>query len=194
MTGSKRTSERIRLNRKLLKIRMCIMDIDGVLTNGGIILGSNAQEFKIFDVQDGMGITLARKGGLKVGIITGRKSEAVSLRASELHYDALYQGYPDKLEAYKDILGSYVLENDAICYIGDDLLDIPLMQRAGLAVAVANAREEVKKAADYIFEYLKRKEEEKKKSIKKISKVKKTTIKRMKIKFARKENLRRIKL
>lgn len=129
---------------------MLLMDVDGVLTNGSIILGSSGQEFKIFNVQDGMGITLARMGGLKVGVITGRKSESVTLRAEELHFDVLFQGVQNKMDAYESIIQRYDIQDRDICYIGDDLQDIPVMERAGAGIAVANAREEVKEIADYI--------------------------------------------
>ena len=132
------------------KIRMVVMDVDGVLTDGGIILGNNGQEFKVFNVQDGMGITLARYGGLKVGIITGRRSESVTRRAEELHFDALYDGVANKMDAYTEILKTYDMKDEHICYIGDDLLDICVLEEAGLSVAVADAREEVKEVADYV--------------------------------------------
>lgn len=138
------------LNEKLKKIQMLLLDVDGVLTDGGIILGSNGQELKVFNVQDGMGITLAKSGGMKIGMITGRRSEVVALRAQELHVDALYQGVCDKLDTYTEILDSYGLQDGEICYVGDDLSDVPVMRRVGVAVAVANAREEVKKVANYI--------------------------------------------
>jgi 3-deoxy-D-manno-octulosonate 8-phosphate phosphatase (KDO 8-P phosphatase) len=135
---------------KFKKIRMLIMDVDGVLTEGGIVLGGKGQELKVFDVQDGMGITLARMGGIKVGIITGRQSESVLIRAQELHFDALVQNARNKLDAYKNLLERYDLKDAEICYIGDDLLDLSVMECAGVSIAVANARSEVKKKADYV--------------------------------------------
>jgi 3-deoxy-D-manno-octulosonate 8-phosphate phosphatase (KDO 8-P phosphatase) len=149
MSNSK-TINKIDLDSRLKKIRMLVMDVDGVLTDGGIVLGRDGQELKVFDVQDGMGITLARMGDIKVGIITGRKSEAVSIRAKELHFDALYQNAPDKLEAMTDLLERYNMKDSEVCYIGDDLLDLAVIKRAGVGVAVANARNEVKKIADYV--------------------------------------------
>jgi 3-deoxy-D-manno-octulosonate 8-phosphate phosphatase (KDO 8-P phosphatase) len=134
----------------LKKVRMILMDVDGVLTGGEIILGNDGQELKVFDVQDGMGLTLARYGGIKLGIITGRSSQAVARRAEELHLDALYQGVTDKMDAYTDILQTYDLRDGEVCYIGDDLLDITVMEEVGVAVAVANARQEVKDIADYV--------------------------------------------
>ena len=146
----KASKSKTTLKQKLKKIRMLIMDIDGVLTDGGIVLGNGGQEFKIFNVQDGMGITLLRQAGLKVGIITGRRSEAVEVRAQELHVDVLFQDAFPKLVAYGEILDRYDFQDKEVSYMGDDLLDIPVMNRVGVAVAVANAREEVKKIADIV--------------------------------------------
>ena len=140
------------LIQKLKNIRILLMDVDGVLTDGSIILGAGDQEFKKFDVQDGMGITLARMGGLKVGILTGRQSEAVEKRAKELRVDMLYQGNSNKLVSYLDIVKKDNIPENTICFIGDDLLDLSVLRRVGMGVAVANAREEVKKEADYITE------------------------------------------
>ena len=137
------------VRKKLRSVEMLILDVDGVLTEGGIILGTGEQEFKRFDVQDGMGVTLARKGGLKVGIITGRESDAVAIRARELHVDVLYQGKKNKIEAYEKIKEAYDLSAKEICYVGDDVLDIPVMRDVGVPVAVANARPEVKRIALY---------------------------------------------
>ena len=138
------------LKNRIRKIRMLLFDVDGVLTEGGIILGTEGQELKIFNVQDGMGITLARMGGLKVGIITGRKSEAVATRAKELHFDVLYQGEEDKLTAYKRIMESYDLDDKEICYMGDDLLDLRILKKAGVAASPANARDEVQKVSEIV--------------------------------------------
>ena len=128
---------------------MLLMDVDGVLTDGGIILGNDNQEFKIYDVQDGMGITLARLGGLKVGFLTGRTSEVVVRRAEELHVDICYQGAKSKLDALRDILDRYDLSSKTVCYIGDDVQDMAVLKHVGVAVAVADARPEVRKVADY---------------------------------------------
>jgi len=103
-------------------------------------------------VQDGLGIRLARAGGLKIGIISGQRSESVEHRAQELHIDILYQGVSDKLDPYQNILDSYDLQNEEVCYIGDDLLDYPLMKRVGLAITVANGSEEIKQIAHIITE------------------------------------------
>jgi 3-deoxy-D-manno-octulosonate 8-phosphate phosphatase (KDO 8-P phosphatase) len=144
------SNKRSVLLSKLKKIKILLMDVDGVLTDGGIILGNNGQEFKIYDVQDGLGITLARLGGLKVGFLTGRTSEVVDRRAKELHVDICYQGASDKLEGLLDILERYDLPAQVVCYIGDDVLDMGVLRHVGVAVVVTNGRPEVKRIADYV--------------------------------------------
>ncbi len=138
------------MKSKLLAIKMVLMDVDGVLTSGEIIYTSGGDEQKIFDVQDGMGITLARMGGLKTGIITGRRSQLVMRRAEELNIDAVYQGNFNKLPDYEKLKHDFGLEDEAIAYIGDDLLDLPILKRVGFSVAVANARDEVKAICDFV--------------------------------------------
>ncbi|MGD9486705.1 MAG: KdsC family phosphatase [Calditrichaceae bacterium] len=138
------------MKSKLVKITMILMDVDGVLTDGGIIYTSNGDELKIFNVQDGMGITLAKMGGLKTGIITGRNSELVRRRAEELKFDIISQGSFDKLGPYMDIKKQFNLKDEEICYIGDDILDLSILNRVGFSVAVSNARDEVKASCDYI--------------------------------------------
>lgn len=138
------------MKEKLLKIRMLLMDVDGVLTGGEIIYSSSGEELKKFNIQDGMGITLARMAGLKTGIITGRTSDIVKRRAEELQFDVISQGNFNKLKPYEEIRQRYRLNDDEIAYIGDDLPDLPLLRRVGFSIAVANARDEVKAQCDYI--------------------------------------------
>lgn len=140
------------LIHRIQKITMLLCDVDGVLTSGGIILGTDKQEFKQFDVQDGMGITLARKGGLKTGIITGRESEAVKRRAKELKFEVISQGNKDKLKVLKEIKNDFNITYENVCYIGDDLLDLAIMGKSGIAACPANARKEVKEISDIITE------------------------------------------
>lgn len=135
---------------KLKKIKMIVMDVDGVMTDGQIIFTSSGEEIKAFDIQDGMGITLARKAGLKTGIITGRTSDMVRRRAKELHYDYVSQGNDDKHLKYDEVKKQFKLTDEEICYIGDDIPDIPVLKKSGFSVAVANARDEVKRYCDYI--------------------------------------------
>ena len=128
------------------------MDVDGVLTDGKLYFTSSGKEIKAFDIQDGMGITLARKAGLKTGIITGRSSAMVTQRAKELKYDVVMQGDDDKLAQYQKIKEQFNLADEEICYIGDDIPDVPVLEKVGFSVAVANARDELKQFCDYITE------------------------------------------
>ncbi|MBL7033418.1 MAG: HAD hydrolase family protein [Candidatus Delongbacteria bacterium] len=130
-------------------VKLLLLDVDGVLTSGEIILGEQ-DEFKIFNVQDGLGITLARLAGLKVGIITGRTSTSVSRRAQELKMDFLVQGAFAKNPELDKILKSTGISLTDVCYMGDDLLDLPLLRRVGFPAAPADARPEVLKAAGWI--------------------------------------------
>lgn len=136
------------------KVECLLMDVDGVLTDGRIWLVPGAAgdvvEAKAFDVTDGAGIALAHRAGLKTGIITARPSPAVERRAKELHMTHVYQGGLDKLAALEDLLAKTNLPPDRLCFIGDDVLDIPLLRRVGLPIAVANARPEVKTHAAYV--------------------------------------------
>lgn len=126
------------------KIKMFIMDVDGVLTDGRIVLGNQGEEFKFFHVQDGVGITFAHRAGLKTAIISARKSEVTERRARELGVNALCQVEDGKAKAYERILKDYGLKEEEVAYIGDDFHDLPLLKRVGLAVSVPNGRDEVK--------------------------------------------------
>lgn len=138
------------LKKRIRKIKMLLMDVDGVMTEGGIILGSGAMELKRFHVQDGMGITLAKAAGLLVGILTGRDSEAVRRRAKELGIDEVQQGFFHKEEGYRAILERHGLKDEEIAYMGDDVLDIPILKRVGFSICVANGTREAKRASHYI--------------------------------------------
>jgi len=138
------------MRSKIEKLKMILMDVDGVLTRGDITFTSSDEEVKVFNVQDGMGITLARMAGLKTGIITGRKSPMVERRVRELKIDALQMGEFHKLEPFEQVRKDFGLEYEEICYIGDDILDMSILKRVGFSVAVANARDEVKAICDYV--------------------------------------------
>lgn len=135
---------------KARKIKMLLLDVDGVMTDGGILLGSDSIEIKKFHVHDGMGIALAKASGMLVGILTGRDSEAVRRRARELEIDEIQQGAIDKEKGYEAILKKYGLKDEEIAYVGDDLLDIPILRRAGVSICVANGVEEAKKVSHYV--------------------------------------------
>jgi 3-deoxy-D-manno-octulosonate 8-phosphate phosphatase (KDO 8-P phosphatase) len=136
------------------KIRILLMDVDGVLTDGRIWLFSRrdgtASEIKGFSAYDGAGLKLARAAGLRTGIITGRESAAVTQRARESEIEFVYQRCATKLGAFEEILLAAGATDNEVAYIGDDLPDLPVLQRAGFAVAVANAAPEAKRAAHYI--------------------------------------------
>lgn len=129
------------------------MDVDGTMTDGGVTLLSqpdgSALEIKTFDAHDGQGLTLAYAAGLRTGCITGRESSALLRRANEMKMEFIYMKRALKMPAYEEILGRAAVADDVVAYIGDDLPDIPLMRRVGLAVAVGDAVPEVKKAAHY---------------------------------------------
>lgn len=135
---------------KAKQIKMLVMDVDGVLTDGRIIIGSGNEEFKFFNVLDGEGITLAISAGLKIALISGRFSGATERRAQELLIDDVYQGISKKEEPYEELLKKYGLSDAEVAYLGDDLLDLSVMSRVGLAVSVPNACKETKKSAAYV--------------------------------------------
>lgn len=130
------------------------MDVDGTLTPGVVCLqafpDNSVAEMKVFDPHDGAGVKLASIMGIRTGLITGRDSPATTRRAREMGMEFVIQGQPKKLEAYKAILIRAGVTDDEVAYIGDDLPDLPILGRVGLAVAVADAVVEVKRAAHYI--------------------------------------------
>jgi 3-deoxy-D-manno-octulosonate 8-phosphate phosphatase (KDO 8-P phosphatase) len=132
------------------RIRLIVMDVDGVLSESRLIYAEGNGEVRIFNIKDGMGITLARLAGLEVALISGRESVIVARRAAELHITDVYQGVIRKLGTFFQILQKYDLDKEQACYIGDDINDLPIMREAGLAVAVADAVEDVKRAAHYV--------------------------------------------
>lgn len=134
---------------RLAKIKLLAMDVDGTLTEGGMIL-LDGRQIKLFNVYDGLGTRLAMNIGLQIAWITGNTSEAVSERAKSLGVTDVYQGARFKSEALDDLALRHGLGMDEIAYIGDDLNDLPAFDRAGVAIAVANAPEEIKARADMV--------------------------------------------
>lgn len=136
------------------KIRVLLMDVDGVLTAGQVYLmplaDGTAVEMKAFHSQDGAGLKLARDAGLRTGVISGRQSAAMTRRAEEVGMEFVYQGRGEKMGAYEEILRVAGVRDSEVAYIGDDLPDLPILQRAGLAIAVANAVDEVRRAAHHV--------------------------------------------
>jgi 3-deoxy-D-manno-octulosonate 8-phosphate phosphatase (KDO 8-P phosphatase) len=137
------------LTERAKQVKMIVLDVDGVLTNGLMYFGQEGESLKAFHVHDGLGITLAHHAGIQTAIITGRTSEMVRLRAAELKIGDLYQGTLTKITALQQLLVKYTLTLSQICYVGDDLNDLPLLEQVGLACAVANAVDEVKAVSHF---------------------------------------------
>ena len=131
-------------------IKLLILDVDGVLTDGSIILDNKGNEFKAFHVRDGHGIKMLIRAGIHVAIITGRRSKVVERRAKELGIAEVYQKCYNKIEAYNRIKSKFSLRDNEIAFIGDDIVDLPLLKRAGLSFAVADSPEEVKSHASSV--------------------------------------------
>ena len=132
------------------KIKLLILDCDGVLTDGRIILLPDGDETKAFDVKDGHAMVMAQRAGLRIAIISGRKSSIVRARAKELGVAHLHEMAWVKKEPYEKILAEEGLGDEEVCYVGDDVVDIPLLRRAGLGVAVADAVEETKQQSHMV--------------------------------------------
>lgn len=132
------------------KIRLLILDVDGVLSDGLIYMGNNGEELKAFNVRDGYGIRCALTSGIDVAIITGRKAKLVEDRCETLGITHLYQGQSDKLLAYRELLSKLALTPEQVAYVGDDLIDWPVMAEIGLSVAVADAHPLLLSRVDYI--------------------------------------------
>ncbi len=139
----------MKLEQRCQKIRLILSDVDGVMTDGGIAFDNQGIETKQFHVRDGMGIKLWQKSGNQFGILTARSSHIVKVRAAELNIELVRQGFEDKLSIVNQISDELNLELDEICFIGDDLTDLPVLNHVGLAVAVADAVEEVQSASHY---------------------------------------------
>src|SRR5215470_4228093 len=141
------------LRKRASQIKVLLMDVDGTMTDGSVTLLSQtdgtAVEIKTFDAHDGQGLTLAHTAGIRTGCITGRQSSALLRRAREMKMEFIYMKQAMKIPAYEGILRKAEVPESAVAYIGDDLPDLPIMHRVGLAVAVGNAVPEVKKAALY---------------------------------------------
>lgn len=146
----------IRQNRKTIiekasKIKLLILDVDGVMTDGSIILDNEGNEFKRFHVRDGHGIKMLGKAGIKTGIITGRRSKVVDIRAKELGITDVFQKVYKKSEVYNKILKKYNYKDEDVAFMGDDIVDVDLLKRAGLSAAPADADEEAKMHADIVM-------------------------------------------
>lgn len=138
------------MHEKLKNIRLLLLDVDGVMTDGGIIYDASGLETKRFNVKDGHGIKMLQRYGVEVGIITGRTSIVVDNRARELGISLVYQGSLRKLDSYEDIKSKTSLEDDQIAYMGDDVIDVPVLRRVGFSAAPLDCLSDVRSVVDYV--------------------------------------------
>jgi 3-deoxy-D-manno-octulosonate 8-phosphate phosphatase (KDO 8-P phosphatase) len=136
---------------KAIKIKMILLDVDGVMTNGQILLTPQGEELKFFSIHDGYGMVSAIKAGIRLGIISGRSSQAIKLRCDELKITDLYMGTMEKLPILNEILEKYSLHPDEVSYVGDDVPDLPVLRKVGFSVAPQNAHDDVKKEVDLVL-------------------------------------------
>ncbi len=148
--GSQATDER--LLQKIRKVKLLVLDVDGVMTDGRIIIDDAGIESKHFDVKDGHGLRILMRYNIDVVLLTGRRSRVVEHRAADLGITEVYQGVRNKMEAFIGILERRKLAPEETAYVGDDIVDIPLLRRVGFAVTVADSASEVRDVADYVTE------------------------------------------
>jgi len=144
------TQKKKQLQEKAKKIKLLILDVDGVMTDGSIILDNEGNEFKRFHVRDGHGIKMIQRAGIPVVIITGRKSKVVEIRAGELGIKEVHQKIYKKSAVFDEMLKKYACRDENAAFMGDDVVDQELLKRAGLTAAPADAEEEAKKLADIV--------------------------------------------
>ena len=140
----------MKLEARCKSIELILSDVDGVLTDGGVIFDNQGIETKKFHIRDGLGIKLWMRAGFHFGIITARTSHIVKVRARELGVELVRQGFEEKLPVARELIRDLNLSAEQVCFIGDDLTDIPVIRSVGLGIAVADAAEEVRKAADHV--------------------------------------------
>jgi 3-deoxy-D-manno-octulosonate 8-phosphate phosphatase (KDO 8-P phosphatase) len=138
------------LTSRCRPIELLLSDVDGVLTDGGVIFNNEGIEIKRFHIRDGLGVKLWQRAGHHFGLVTGRASHIVQLRAVELGVDLVRQGIEDKLTAVKQIVAERRLKPEQVCFVGDDLPDLPVLRYAGFAVAVGDGSEDVRQGAHYV--------------------------------------------
>ncbi len=143
-------TSRKQLLEKGRRVQFLLLDVDGVMTDGTIYLDGEGREMKGFHIHDGLGIHQAQKAGIRVGIITGRSSHVVTARARELDISEIHQNALDKIKVYDHLLKKYSLVDSDMAYMGDDVIDLPILNRVGLSVAVANAIPRVKKSVNWV--------------------------------------------
>ena len=135
---------------KASRIKLLLFDVDGVLTDGKILLHADGTESKRFDIKDGTGLVWAQRAGLKVGLVSARQSASTARRAEQLGITIVHQGAASKLSAYDEILRQLALPDADVAYMGDDVLDLPVVRRAGLSACPADAASEVRRSVDYV--------------------------------------------
>ena len=138
------------LSNKAGRVRLLVVDVDGVLTDGGLYFDNRGEEWKRFHSLDGHGLRMLLEAGIEVGVITGRQSGIVDRRMADLGVPHVYQGRRDKRPAFAELLAATGVDADEAAYVGDDLADLPIMRRVGLAVAVQNAHGFVKQHCDWV--------------------------------------------
>lgn len=138
------------IQEKAKKIKLLLLDVDGVLTDGRIIYDSRGRDLKLFDVHDGLGVYLLKKSGIRTILITAKGSKAIGPRAKDMQVEAVFENISPKSQILDNALKKYKLVPDDVCFVGDDLVDLCLMKRVGLPIAVFNACAEIKQSASYI--------------------------------------------
>ena len=137
------------IEERAKKIKLLILDVDGVLTDGRIVYDNFGDEIKCFNVYDGFGMTLLHRAGIKSVIITAKKTRIVERRARDMHVVKVYSNYM-KLKVYEKVIRKFRVKDEEVCFMGDDFIDLPVLKRVGLSIAVPEAIEEVKKSCHYI--------------------------------------------
>ncbi len=137
------------ISERAKSIRLALFDVDGVLTDGNIYIDSNGAELKVFNTHDGHGIRMLQHNGIEVGVITGRRSKALEYRMQDLKIKHVYQGCKDKFIVFQELLSKLNLDEQQTAFVGDDIVDLQIMSRCGLAIAVANAHTFVKQHAHW---------------------------------------------
>jgi len=138
------------LEQRLARVELLLLDVDGVLTDGRIVLDDRGEETKFFDVTDGHGLKMLRRGGIEAGFVTGRRSLVVEHRARELGIREVHQGSKDKLRVVREILARRALSPDRVAYAGDDVVDLPVLLQVGLAISVPDAPEYVRERVHWV--------------------------------------------
>jgi len=134
-------------------IKLLICDVDGVMTDGGLYFGDDGQEYKTFHSRDGLGMKMLQRSGVKLAVITARTSEVVTHRMNNLAIEYVFQGQQNKVQAFEQLCSDLGLGNEQVAYVGDDVVDLPVMTKVGFAVAVADAHEVVKQHAHWVTEH-----------------------------------------